>query len=91
MLIETAIEGAQVVCRVLDDGPGIGSEDPEMLFTPMYTRRRGGTGLGLPIARNIVTAHGGAISVANRSDAPGTVVTIRLPLERSSCEESRRA
>jgi PAS domain S-box-containing protein len=89
--IVSAVEGGQIVCRVMDDGPGLGAQDPETLFVPMYTRRRGGTGLGLPIARNIVTAHGGTITVASRVDGSGAMATIRVPIEREAPQERRTA
>ncbi|MGZ8781173.1 MAG: PAS domain S-box protein [Thermoanaerobaculia bacterium] len=89
--VVSVVEDDQFICQVLDDGPGLGEQDPETLFAPMYTRRRGGTGLGLPIARNIVTAHGGTITVAGRPEGQGAVATIRLPLERSVVRERRTA
>ena len=89
--VVAAVEGDQFVCRVLDEGPGLGEQDPETLFAPMYTRRRGGTGLGLPIARNIVSAHGGTITVASRPEGRGAIATIHLPLERSAAQERRSA
>lgn len=84
-------ENESIVCRVLDDGPGLGTQDPEALFAPMYTRRRGGTGLGLSIARKIVTSHGGTITVATRPEGTGAVATIRLPLAKTSLQELRSA
>lgn len=86
-----AVENEFIVCRVLDDGPGLGTQDPEALFAPMYTRRRGGTGLGLSIARKIVTSHGGTITVATRPEGTGAVATIRLPLGRTSAQQLRSA
>jgi signal transduction histidine kinase len=83
------VEETGVVCRVFDQGSGIGSEDPEQLFMPFHTRRRGGTGLGLSIARKIVALHRGAIVLANH-ESHGAVATVRLPLsilEASSGEE----
>ncbi len=89
--VALAMENESIACRVLDDGPGLGTQDPEALFAPMYTRRRGGTGLGLSIARKIVTSHSGTITVATRPEGVGAVTTIRLPLEKTSAQERRSA
>lgn len=61
-----------------DDGPGVPSELIDRVFEPLFTTRAKGTGLGLPICRQIVERHGGSIDVA-RSDGPGARFTIRLP------------
>jgi len=78
--VEARLEENHFICRVTDEGPGLDAEDLERSFTPFFTRRPGGTGLGLSIARRIVSDHGGEISLANREDRPGAIVTILLPL-----------
>ena len=75
--------------RVDDDGPGIPEDNREAIFDRFYTQRPKGaafgahSGLGLAIARQIVTAHGGQIEAANRLDDQGTVLgacfTVTLP------------
>jgi signal transduction histidine kinase len=71
--------------RVSDDGPGIPVEAAEQLFLPWHRgpaadgRARGGAGLGLSIARGIVDAHGGAVSI--EPTAAGTTFLVRLPVE----------
>jgi len=72
-------EGAQVVIRLIDNGPGIPESIRETLFEPFVTHGKSrGTGLGLAIAKKIVTDHGGEIAV---EDTPGGGATfvIRLP------------
>ncbi len=64
---------------VADNGPGLG-DGVGNLFTSFFTTKTDGLGLGLPICRSIVEAHGGAISAANARDG-GAVFTIRLPLD----------
>jgi two-component system, OmpR family, sensor histidine kinase ChvG len=72
--------------RVLveDDGPGIPDENLETVFQRFYTSRPRGTafgansGLGLSIVRQIVEAHGGRVSAANRTDASGAVTGARF-------------
>jgi signal transduction histidine kinase len=76
-------DGSAVV-RVRDRGPGIPEAELARVFEPFYrvessrSRESGGTGLGLPIARNIVEQHGGSISLANHPEG-GLVATLVLP------------
>jgi signal transduction histidine kinase len=71
---------------VIDDGPGIPADERERVFDRFYrvqesrSRASGGTGLGLPIVRDIVRSHGGRVRLAGRDDgAPGLVATVTLP------------
>jgi signal transduction histidine kinase len=63
---------------VRDKGVGIDPADLPGIFEPFFTRRAGGSGLGLALAKNVVEALGGTIAVASRPGI-GTVVTIDLP------------
>lgn len=64
---------------VVDDGPGITSAMQDQIFYPMVTGRAEGSGIGLPIAQNLVNQHGGLIECTSE---PGhTVFTVWLPLE----------
>ena len=73
-----------VTVRIADDGPGVPEDLHERLFAPFFrlensrNRESGGVGLGLPIARGIIRAHGGDITLANRQDG-GLMVTVSLP------------
>ncbi len=73
-----------VQINIDDDGPGIGAEDTELVFEPFRrlessrNRETGGSGLGLSIARNIIRAHGGDISLQNREK--GLRATVILPV-----------
>ncbi|HEX3702119.1 MAG TPA: ATP-binding protein [Vicinamibacterales bacterium] len=64
---------------IADCGAGIPPADLARVFDPYFTTKRGGTGLGLPIAKNIVEGLGGAISVASVPNR-GTEICIDLPL-----------
>ena len=62
-----------------DNGPGIDAADLPFIFTPFFSRS-GGSGLGLPLARRIVHAHGGALQVHSEPGV-GTRVTVNLPVD----------
>jgi signal transduction histidine kinase len=64
---------------IADRGAGIDPADLARIFDPYFTTKRGGTGLGLPIAKNIIEGLGGAISVASAPNQ-GTEISIDLPL-----------
>lgn len=63
---------------IRDNGPGLSAEQCENLFEPFYTTKTQGTGLGMPIVRRIVEAHGGVISVGHPT-GPGAEIVILLP------------
>ncbi len=63
---------------IRDNGPGIAEEDAARAFDPFFSKRAGGTGMGLSITHRIVAAHEGTIEIA-RHPAGGTLVTIVLP------------
>jgi signal transduction histidine kinase len=63
---------------IADHGPGIAPDVREKMFEPFFTTKHRGTGLGLPIARRIIEAHGGLIEI-DTSAKGGTVVHISLP------------
>ncbi|MFF5156661.1 sensor histidine kinase [Streptomyces sp. NPDC000348] len=82
--VAVRVAGDSALVRVTDAGPGVPAEDRERVFDRFYrvdkarSRDRGGSGLGLAVARSLVRAHGGGIEL---SGGPGaTVFTVRLPL-----------
>jgi signal transduction histidine kinase len=84
-------EGPDFVIAVRNQGPPIASDLLPTIFDPLVRdtspdaqqrRRLGSVGLGLYIAREIVTAHGGTIDVASSAES-GTVFTVRLPRQRA--------
>ena len=78
--IDVAITQPDGTCRVTitDRGPGMPEEIREKAFEAFLTTKHRGTGLGLPIARRVIEAHGGAIQI----DVPatgGTIISVDLP------------
>jgi signal transduction histidine kinase len=78
------LAGTEVWLRVRDNGPGIEAERLERIWSPFYTSKRGGTGLGLPLARKVVDAHGGSLEVRS---APGAGTEFVLTLPRAAGRE----
>ncbi|HEV2498675.1 MAG TPA: ATP-binding protein, partial [Terriglobia bacterium] len=70
--------GASLSVWVKDEGPGIAN--PANLFVPFFTTKPGGVGIGLVLSRQIAEAHGGALTLENRSGARGAQATLMLPL-----------
>jgi two-component system, NtrC family, sensor kinase len=82
VIVRAQIDGpATVLLEVGDSGPGVPDEDRQKIFEPFFTTKPDGkgTGLGLPIVRNIVDQHGGEISVS-RSDLGGAAFRVVLPI-----------
>jgi PAS domain S-box-containing protein len=66
-------------CAVEDEGPGLPGESLKQAFEPFFSRRKGGTGLGLPIVQRVAEAHGGSVIAENRPGA-GARFTLLLPV-----------
>jgi two-component system sensor kinase FixL len=79
--IRVAVEPADTGCQIafIDAGPGIPAEIRDKIFTPFFTTKSRGSGLGLPTARRLIEAHKGQIAIDCPPDG-GTTVVIRLPL-----------
>ncbi|HEU5211003.1 MAG TPA: HAMP domain-containing sensor histidine kinase [Longimicrobiales bacterium] len=81
VMVSVAREGADVVLRVSDNGPGIPAEMIDHVLRPFYTTKPLGTGLGLPLVARIADAHGGTVTIESRT-GEGTTVCVRLPALR---------
>lgn len=68
-----------------DNGPGLNAEQRSRIFEPFYTTKSRGTGLGMAIARRVMEAHGGTISVGD--SAIGTEIILQFPLTLSQSLE----
>jgi nitrogen fixation/metabolism regulation signal transduction histidine kinase len=75
------VPGGGTVLTVLDRGTGMSDEEMRNALLPFVTGKPGGTGLGLPIAAEIVAAHGGTLRIARRTGG-GTAVALALPPRR---------
>jgi PAS domain S-box-containing protein len=79
LIVGTAAKNGAVEIRIADTGRGIPEENLDLVFTPFFSTKHGGTGLGLPITFHIVEEHHGAINMESVMDV-GTIFTIRLPV-----------
>ncbi len=78
VIVRTRRTEGGVRITVADHGVGIASDDMAHIFDPYFTTRRAGTGLGLPISRNIIEGLGGSIAVSSQPGA-GTTIDVQLP------------
>lgn len=76
---EALPDGIRIV--VEDEGPGLEQEQLARLFEGFFTTKATGMGMGLPICRSILQAHGGDIAASNRSDRSGARFVLTLPAE----------
>jgi signal transduction histidine kinase len=81
VVVSTRLHEHTVSIVVQDSGTGIERADLSRVFDPYFTTKRGGTGLGLPIAKNIIEGLGGTITVTSELSR-GTEIVIHLPLNR---------
>ena len=78
--LSTAAVDGRVVITVVDEGVGIDPADLPRVFDPYFTTRRGGTGLGLPIAKNVIEGLGGTLRITS-APGRGTEIRIDLPVD----------
>jgi signal transduction histidine kinase len=76
--IETSRESANVVVRLTDTGTGLAADMVPLAFQPYFSTKSGHRGMGLPLARWLIHAHGGSLSLQSRPET-GTTLTFRFP------------
>jgi signal transduction histidine kinase len=79
LTISTRRDGGQVVLRVSDNGKGMTGEQRQQVFTPFFTTKKEGIGLGMVLVHQIVIEHGGHIECESTS-GKGTTFSLFLPL-----------
>ncbi len=67
-----------IAIKIIDKGSGMEKKILENIFVPFYTKKRDGTGLGMPIAKKVIEGHRGKIQVSSKP-GQGTEVAIELP------------
>ena len=88
--IRTSVVGDAVEVAVRDRGPGLTPEMQERIFTPFYTTKPRGMGMGLPISRSIIDAHGGRLWAACNPDR-GATFHFTLPFSAGAPDDEHRS
>lgn len=86
VVVRWNVDAEDVVLAIEDDGPGL--MNPANVFTPFYTTKPNGSGVGLVLSRQIAEAHGGRIEIGNRSNARGCSVRVVLPRSPSNLSQA---
>ncbi|RNC98431.1 PAS domain-containing protein [Lysinibacillus halotolerans] len=100
--IEVMVEGGTITIKletnndeidvlVIDEGPGLTDREIDQLFTPFYTTKPTGTGLGLPLVKKVIEEHHGSINIES-SVGVGTTFKISLPIcdKKVICTEKEK-
>ena len=76
--LNARMEASELIIEVIDEGCGVAPEDLDRIFTPFFTTREKGTGLGLAVASQIVLQHGGMLE-ARLNPGGGMTFSIVIP------------
>jgi len=82
LIVRTRILDGGVKVEILDNGPGFADDVGEQLFSPFFSTKPTGSGLGLTICSQIIKAHGGVLGAENRSEG-GAAFSFILPLPKN--------
>jgi len=93
IVISASVGEGEVSFEIMDNGPGIKKEHLDRIFDPFFTTKIRGTGLGLPICRQIIVNHDGRIGLTSRRGGAdsGTTVTVSLPVGHDRQSELKDA
>jgi signal transduction histidine kinase len=80
IVLSARVDDSRVVMEVKDQGPGINPENLDKVFDPFFTTKDTGTGLGLSVAHQILSQHGGFLSAKNNSEG-GATFSLFLPIQ----------
>jgi two-component system sensor histidine kinase HydH len=83
--VSSSSEARKIVMKIADDGPGIAREERAKIFDSFFHKREGGIGLGLAVVQQIVSAHGGDITV---SESRWGGASFRISIPRRQSEKS---
>lgn len=84
LMVSVTDKRQTITISIEDTGPGIPKADLSRIFTPFFTTKTNGTGLGLAYSRKIIEGMGGQIDLQNRADRLGAILTINLPKRRKT-------
>ena len=88
LTVSTRKNGGLVEVSFTDTGVGIPAENIDKLFTPLFTTKAEGVGLGLAICKNLVESHNGRIEVKSKVDK-GSTFTVKLPIHQDKGGEKQ--
>jgi two-component system sensor kinase FixL len=94
--IQSKLNGDRVEISITDDGPGISESNQEKIFSPFFTTKRRGSGLGLSVSKRIIEEQAGSTIVFESEKGKGTVFKITMPvfqaaMKKLSRKEERRS
>ena len=89
IVISAALHKSRLMVRIADEGEGMDKETLANVFVPFYTKKKSGTGLGMPIVKKIIEEHKGEIEI-DSEPGKGTEVKIVLPYEPGLQREIRK-
>ena len=79
VLVKSYLESKNVIIDVIDNGDGISKNDSTKIYEPFYTTKKDGTGLGVPLSKEIIEAHNGTLNYYS-NNKKGTIARISIPI-----------